>query len=295
MASALQPLTSVVNSLSTLMATGPMPVDRVLALGQAIAAALIEVHGELSPGLIELDGDRVTIAAAAGDRSRYAQYASPEKLLGKPLSAASDVFSLAAILFHALAGRPPFTADTPTAIMLAVCADAPADLQKLRSDVPAVLATILNRALAKEPSQRFPSPAVLRDALSAVGLRSKWAGKRMIAADDDAPIRALVANVAERLGVETDIVHNGREVVEALKKNRYDVALLDLNMPRLDGWAVLDFLRANRDLKPKHLFIVTGFRDQAISVADSDLVEAVLTKPVMAEELRSLVAACLDK
>jgi CheY-like chemotaxis protein len=276
------------------MASGPMAVERVLALGQVIAGALVEIHGELSPGLIEVDSTRASIGPPAGDRSRYAQYAAPERLLGKPPTSASDVYSLGAILFHALAGRPPFVAETQTALMLAVCADAPPEIRSLRSDVPGELATVLHRAMAKDPAQRYASPSGLRDALRSVTLRARWQGKRMIAADDDAPVLALVAKVAERVGVETDIVQNGREVVDALKSHRYDVALLDLNMPRLDGWGVLDFLRAHRELKPKHLFIVTGFRDQSVSVADSDLVEAVLYKPVVPDELKSLVTACLD-
>jgi CheY-like chemotaxis protein len=285
------------DSLSTLMAAGPMSIERLVELAPAIAASVRELHGELSPGLIEIDGSRVVVQPSGGDRARFTQYAPPEKLLGKTLTPASDVFSIGAILFHAIAGRPPFAGDTPTAMMLSVCADNPADLRALRDDVPADLATAIYRALAKEPAQRYATPALFAEALGAVRLprNAQWEGKRLLVADDDAPVRALVAQVVNRIGVEADILVNGRDVVDALKKRRCDLALLDLNMPRLDGWGVLDFLRARRELKPRHLFIVTGFTNQMVSAADHDLVDAVLYKPVMPDVLRELITACLGR
>lgn len=272
-----------------------MPVGQVLAFGCAVAETLGDLHGELSPGVIDFGDGRVKVHPASGDRARFAQYASPEKLLGKPVTAASDVFSLGAILFHALAGRPPFRGDTPTAMVLSICSERAPDLRPLRPDVPDALAMAVERALAKDPAERFASPAELGKALkNAAGPAPRqWPGRRLLAADDDAPIRELVSLVAQRVGVDADILHNGREVIDALKARRYDIALLDLNMPRMDGWAVLDFLRAHYELKPRRLFLVTGFRDQNVSAADIDLVDAVLYKPVAAEELGRLLTACL--
>jgi CheY-like chemotaxis protein len=99
--------------------------------------------------------------------------------------------------------------------------------------------------------------------------------------------------MAARIGVEADVVASGRDAIEALKTRRYDVALLDLNMPRLSGWEVLDFLRSRYDSRPRYLYIVTGFNNQDISAADRDLVSAVLYKPVVPDELRTLVTESL--
>lgn len=282
--------------LTTLMAAGPMDVAEVIRVGREVADSLERsgVHGELWPSAIAV-GDSVGIMpSGTADRNRWLQYAAPERLLGKPATAASDVFSLAGILFHALAGRPPFSGESAAEIMLAVCSnDVPVNLQHFRADVPPDLSTVIMRALSKDPAQRYASLGSFRDALDTIGARQAWPGRRILVADDDGPIRDLYTHLAARIGVEVDVVASGRDAVEAFKSRKYDVALMDLNMPRLSGWEVLDFLRHRYDFRPKRLFIVTGFSDQLISKADHDVVSAVLYKPVVTDELRELVVACL--
>jgi CheY-like chemotaxis protein len=280
--------------LTTLMASGPMPVDEVLRIGRDAAAGLGTVHGELWPSAIAVGAEGIGIVpSGVADRSRYGQYAAPERLLGKPATPASDVFSLAAILFHALAGRPPFRGGSTAEIMLSICADVPLELLALRHDVPRELADLIQRSLSRDPALRPASPEVMREALERLLSRSSWPGRRVLMADDDAPLRELYVQVASRVGVEADVVASGRDAIEAMKACRYDVAMLDLNMPRLSGWEVLDFLRSRYSFRPARLFIVTGFADQAISAADQDTVTAVIYKPVALEELRALLVACL--
>lgn len=282
--------------LASIMASGPLPVEEAVRLARELAAVLAksgDVHGELSPSVIEVAGEAVTVLPPT-PQARYWQYASPEKILGKPVSVASDVFSLGAILFHALAGRPPFRGESMAQMKLVALADAPADLHSLRADVPRELASVVQRCLAKDPAQRFTSMGLVRDALDATAPKpDKFPGKRVLIADDEEDIGRAVSRVATQVGVESDVVHTGRDAINALKSRRYTIALLDLNMPRLDGWGVLDFLRGRPDAKPAHLFVVTGFRDQSVSVADSSLVSAVLYKPVVPEELRALITECL--
>ncbi|HVG23612.1 MAG TPA: response regulator [Thermoanaerobaculia bacterium] len=275
--------------LTVLMAGGPMPVDQVVSIGRALADALTTVHGELWPSSISVSERGVAILPpGSADRTRYGQYAAPERILGKEATAASDVFSVGAILYHALAGHPPFRGATTAAVMLAACTEAPLELPP---QVPRKIEAVIQRCLKKDPAERYSTPAAVRDALTAS--TAQWEGKRILVADDDAPIRDLYIQVAARLGVEADVVASGRDAIEALKTRRYDVALLDLNMPRLSGWEVLDFLRARGDRRPKHLYIVTGFNDQLISEADRELVAAVIYKPVEPAELRNLVAESL--
>jgi CheY-like chemotaxis protein len=125
-------------------------------------------------------------------------------------------------------------------------------------------------------------------------IESAWPGRRILIADDDAPVRDFHSQIAARVGVDADVVASGRDAIAALKSRRYDVALLDLNMPRLSGWEVLDFLRTRTELKPQRIFIITGFSDQQVSEADRDLVTAMLYKPVVADELRKLITLCLN-
>ncbi|HYH07260.1 MAG TPA: response regulator [Thermoanaerobaculia bacterium] len=277
--------------LTILMAGGPLPADEVIRIGRDAAAALTAVHGELWPSAIAVAADGVGIVPPGiADRSRYGQYAAPERILGKPATPASDVFSLGAILFHAVSGRPPFRGSSSAEVMLSICTDKPLDAPP---HVPPELTSILARCLRREPSERYASPAALHDVLDTLLRREVWPGRRILLADDDGPIRDLYTHMAARVGVEADVVASGRDAIEAFKTRKYDLAMLDLNMPRLSGWEVLDYLRSRYDVRPRRLFIVTGFTDQRISAADRELVTAVLYKPVVSEELRALVTACL--
>jgi CheY-like chemotaxis protein len=278
------------------MAGGPMALDEVIHIGRDAAGALERhgVHGELWPSAILVEGDRVMLTPQANaDRARWGQYAAPERTLGKPATNASDVYSLCAILFHAAAGRPAFKGSSVAEVMLCACTDSPLDLREVRADAPVELAAVLRRGLSRDPSARFPSAAALRTALDAIAIRGLWPGRRVLVADDDAPVRDLYKEVAAKVGVEIDLVASGRDAIEALKTRKYDLALLDLNMPRLSGWEVLDYLRGRYDSRPRRLFIVTGFSDQVVSAADREVVSAVIYKPVSAEELSTLLTACL--
>jgi CheY-like chemotaxis protein len=174
--------------------------------------------------------------------------------------------------------------------MMAACTEMPLPLP---AGVPPELATVIQRALSREPAARYATPSVLRDALDALTARKEYAGRRVLVADDEPDIRDAYKRLASRLGIEADVVSSGREAIDAMKARRYDLALLDLNMPRLSGWEVLDFLRNRGDARPRRLFIITGFADQRISDADRDLVNAVIYKPVAPDELRSLLTASL--
>lgn len=278
-------------SLSELMAAGPMPVEEVVRIGCGVAAALTKTHGELFPLAIIVGPDRITVEPPGlADRTQYGPYAAPERILGASASPPADVFSIGAILFHALAGHPAFEGESPAAIMMSACTDAP---RPVPAHVPRALAAIILRCLATDPADRYATPQQLGAALERVQMRDVWPGRRILVADDDPAFRALFQLAAAKVGVEADVVASGREAINALKVRRYDVMLMDLNMPHLSGWEVLDFLRARFEMRPRRVFIITGFRDQDIAAADRGLVAAALYKPVALDDLRALVTAAL--
>jgi serine/threonine protein kinase len=80
-------------------------------------------------------------------------YMSPEQCLGEELDPRSDVYSLGAILYEMLGGKPPFTGTTPTAVLAKHLTDIPASLDQL--GVAPALAAICQQALAKIPEQRY--------------------------------------------------------------------------------------------------------------------------------------------
>ncbi|MCU1246452.1 MAG: multi-sensor signal transduction histidine kinase [Acidobacteria bacterium] len=62
---------------------------------------------------------------------------------------------------------------------------------------------------------------------------------KALVVDDDDPIRTMLVKVVERLDIDVDSARDGAEAIERLDSDGYDVILLDLMMPRVDGFAVL--------------------------------------------------------
>ena len=81
-------------------------------------------------------------------------YMSPEQLDGGTLDCRADIYSLAAVLYHLVAGRPPFEGPTQAALMHQVFNEAPLPLTGLRDDVPASLDALIRGALAKQATDR---------------------------------------------------------------------------------------------------------------------------------------------
>ena len=167
-------------------AHGPLPVERVVRLlDQALSAleqahALGLVHRDLKPEnmLLEPDGRlRITdfglALALRGDgryggatsRSGTPQFASPEQLLGEKVTPRADLYSLGAVGYFALLGRPPFEGPTTEAILAKQTTDALPDLHAERPAVERELALVLRRAVSSRPQDRFPTASAFRDAL----------------------------------------------------------------------------------------------------------------------------------
>jgi serine/threonine-protein kinase len=95
-------------------------------------------------------------------------YLPPEACRGHPVDARGDLYSLGCTWFHLLAGRPPFQAASTVALLRAHLDDAPPDLRLLAPTVPAAIAALVHRLLAKDPQQRLPSAQALVDELHAL-------------------------------------------------------------------------------------------------------------------------------
>ena len=69
------------------------------------------------------------------------------------------------------------------------------------------------------------------------------APKRALVVDDDEPIRTMLAKVVERQNLAVDTARDGAEAIERLDRNGYALIILDLMMPRVDGFAVLRYMQ----------------------------------------------------
>ncbi len=94
-------------------------------------------------------------------------FMSPEQWRSETLTPAADQYSLAVVAYVLLCGKLPFDADTLYQMMHKHLNDAPTPIQDFRDDLPASISAALERALSKDPAQRFPSATAFAEALAA--------------------------------------------------------------------------------------------------------------------------------
>jgi tetratricopeptide (TPR) repeat protein len=117
-------------------------------------------HAEISPDAVaEIVTHTATVAWSPGAMVGTPAYMSPEQVLRKPIDGRSDLFSLGAVLFECLAGRPAFQAATDLDTWARVAYVVPPAPSSLNPRVPAAADSIVTRLLAKEAGERFASAA----------------------------------------------------------------------------------------------------------------------------------------
>ena len=99
-------------------------------------------------------------------------YMSPEQAKGgHKLDERSDIYSLGAVAYYLLTGRPPFQANGRTAVLIAHARDPVEPPSRVRPGIPEDLERVVLRCLAKPPDQRFPDAEALEQALGACPAR----------------------------------------------------------------------------------------------------------------------------
>jgi serine/threonine-protein kinase len=101
-------------------------------------------------------------------------FMSTEQAAGKELDARSDIYSLGAVAYFLLSGKPPFVHETPMQTLAAHICERPAPLSGLRKDVPADLQNVIMTCLEKSPPQRFPDADSLEKALAGCQCAGQW-------------------------------------------------------------------------------------------------------------------------
>ena len=113
--------------------------------------------------------------------------------------------------------------------------------------------------------------------------------RRALIADDDAVTREILGSVLRQSGVPYDEAPNGAEAIKQLKQRDYGVLFLDLLIPRIDGWGVLDFIRSSRRSSDLKTYVLTAYREQRLSAADQEIVAGMLYKPLQQAEIDRIV------
>ncbi len=151
------------------------------AMGLTTAHDKGVIHRDIKPGNLMVSGRGSVkiadfgIALSAQDFSKKLTstgefvgtpgYLSPEVCQGKPVDQRSDIFSLGIVLFECLAGRMPFTDESPLGLMLEVVKAEIPNVMSLNSEVDPELSRILTKMVAKDPNERYQSCHELVDDL----------------------------------------------------------------------------------------------------------------------------------
>lgn len=191
---------------------GPLSPERVAAIGISICEALSYahrhgiVHRDVKPAnvLIANDGSLKVadfgIAKAAfakkditttGSILGTVTYLSPEQGRGEEPDHRSDLYGLGVVLYELAVGRPPFAGETQIATAMMHVKEPPPSLRSIRAGVPRSLETVIMRALAKDPSERFESADDMRRALASQG--GGHGGTATFAVGTPAPTRSTSA------------------------------------------------------------------------------------------------------
>jgi len=171
---------------------GQLPLPVTLTIGKQLCRALEVaheqgiIHRDIKPqnivvepsGFLKvMDFGIARLASRAKDQGLTQEgmsigtpdYMSPEQLSGMELDARSDLYSAGVVLFECVTGRVPFEAATMYALIAKQLEEPPPDPRSHNTDVPESLSRLIQRAMAKEPAERFQTAAEMHDALEAIG------------------------------------------------------------------------------------------------------------------------------
>jgi len=193
--------------------------------GGGASAARVKL---LDFGIAKLSGQ--TAMTRTGTTVGTVAYMSPEQIMGHGVDARTDLWSLGVVLYELLAGRRPFAADNEIAVIRAIADDQPRPLRQVRSDVPAAVEAIVDKALQKALPQRYASAhdflhdveslrvATPADATPATVTRStetRVVGRRTIALAS--AVLLVVAAAAGWFGYRATRARTAREIVPEIR------------------------------------------------------------------------------
>lgn len=229
----------------------------------------------------------------------------------------ADIFGLGATFFWCLTGKTPFPSKGDVAVDLAARISQPApSVNDFCPEIPEDLSAVVSKMMELDPNDRYQSANELMRALvpflkpqSSPLMMSVPKQKpfqppmsqlgenapRILIIDDEASIRQVCTLALERKGFLCEQAEDGERGLEKLKTGNYDLALIDVNMPKVSGLQVLDQIRRERPAPHFKVIMISG-RTEADELAQllSAGADDYLVKPLRLAQLTSIVKASLD-
>ncbi len=262
---------------------------RVLAIDDNATASRI-LHQTLTGWEMSVDSVPSAPKALDAQRNALASGAAYELVLVDSPMASGDVFEFAMRLCE-------IPANPPSPIIVLSAAGQRGDAARCREvGIAAYLSKPVRRSellaciltvLGKQPQAGLPAPLVTRHSLRESPLR-------ILLAEDSQVNQRLAVRLLEREGHSVVVANNGLEAVKALEDQHFDVVLMDVQMPVMDGFEATAAIRESEKQSGTRVRIIAltahamrGYREQCLSAG----MDGYITKPISPEELyHSLVA-----
>ena len=114
---------------------------------------------------------------------------------------------------------------------------------------------------------------------------------RALLVEDDPGIRRLVERLLERRQIEVDSAVDGETAIEMLRGRRYTILILDLMVPKVNGFQIIEFIRNEQLNLP--VAVVSAVSQQALTKLDLDIVKVVIPKPFDVDEFtKAILSIC---
>lgn len=132
---------------------------------------------------------------------------------------------------------------------------------------------------------------ILRGIAAGVGMATDPT-KRVLIVDDEKDVRDILFTVLGARGIQADCATNGREALDLIAQHPYAVVVLDLMMPEVDGFTVLETLHAAGTMPV--VLVLTAADQGLVDRLDASLIHGLIRKPFEPAEIADVIAACAD-
>lgn len=117
--------------------------------------------------------------------------------------------------------------------------------------------------------------------------------QRVLVADDDPMVQQMFRTLLEREGIRADVVSDGHTAVQLVRSREYHALLLDLMLPRMNGFEVIRDLKCVKPNMLKRVIVVTAVSERTLQYLDRKDVRTVIRKPFDIADLIAEVRGCI--